>query len=77
MIHKEGFLLYIKMKNTLKIKDKYLSIGITNTFLAEKAGITPAELFELDQEVSSRKVMFNRIMGVIHNEKKSSLLPHV
>ncbi len=54
------------MKSILKIKDHYLKIGITNTYLAEKSGITPADLFELDEKnLYSKKALIERVASIL------------
>ncbi len=51
-----------ELKNSLTIKSKYLDAGITNSYLAELAGIPLGELYGIG-EASSRDIKFrNRIM---------------
>lgn len=54
------------MKGILKIKDHFLKRGITNTYLAEKAGIAPADLFELDEKnIYNKKVLIERVASIL------------
>ncbi len=64
------------MKNILKIKDQYWNMGITNTYLAEKAGITPADLFELDEKhIHNKKVLIERVAAILEVDSGKLALP--
>lgn len=57
------------MKRILKIKQHYYERGITNTYLAEKAGIKPSELFEYkNEEKFTCRIFLNRVLGVIEED---------
>ncbi len=54
------------MKSILKIKDHFLKKGITNTYLAEKVGITPAVLFELDDKnIYNKKALIEMVAEIL------------
>lgn len=50
----------------LKIKEHFLNKGITNTYLAEKAGISLADLFELDgKNIYNKKTLIKRVASIL------------
>ncbi len=56
-----------ELKNSLTIKNKYLDAGITNSYLAEMAGIPLGELYGIG-EISSSDIKFRkRIMEDLHS----------
>lgn len=54
------------MKKILKIKKQHLQNGITNSFLAEKAGVSISDLYELgDDHIFYRKNFILRISDIL------------
>lgn len=54
------------MRSGLKIKDQYIAQGITNSFLAERAGIKISELYMVQNNLFVQRRVIEKILEEIN-----------